>query len=72
MGVTQSWIRSAINQGVTHQGRRVTLEAETLELNGRNMHRIHVDAFITFLKAIHWKRLPAVAAPPTSLEASES
>lgn len=74
MGFTQTWVRDAINQGVTTKaGARVKLEAETLSINGRNVHRIHVDAFVTFLKAIGWKHLPTVPAPPSAsqLEASE-
>ena len=59
VGFTPSWIRLAIDQGVTVGRRVVKLEAETLELNGRRNVRIHVDHFRIFLQAIGWKRLPA-------------
>lgn len=58
MGFTPAWIRIAIDRGVTVRRRRVKLEAETLTLNGRRLHRIHQDRFREFLTAIGWKRLP--------------
>jgi hypothetical protein len=58
MGFTTEWVRAAIDEGVGVGGRVVRLEAETLRLNGRRSHRIHLDAFITFLQAIGWKRIP--------------
>ena len=69
MGYTPNWIRSAINKGVLvrRDAALVKLEAETLTLNGRTTHRIHLDSFVTFLIAIGWKRLPA---HPTGLRAS--
>jgi len=36
----------------------VKLEAETLTFGNRRTHRIHLDAFVTFLHAIGWKRIP--------------
>jgi hypothetical protein len=59
MGVTPEWVRSAIGAGVTVDGQVVKLEAETLAINGRNVYRIHLGAFRSFLRAIGWKRLPA-------------
>jgi hypothetical protein len=58
MGLTASWVRAAIDEGVTVGGRVVRLEAETLMLNGRRINRIHLDRFVLFLAAIGWKRIP--------------
>jgi hypothetical protein len=58
MGLTASWVRAAIDEGVTVGGRVVRLEAETLMLNGRRINRIHLDRFVVFLAAIGWKRIP--------------
>lgn len=68
MGYTSSWIRRAINDGVLVRGTTVRLEAETLSINGRTTHRIHLDSFVTFLRAIGWKRLPRQPLPHDSLE----
>jgi hypothetical protein len=40
----------------------VKLEAETITVRGRRCHRIHLDRFVDFLKAIGWKRLPRATA----------
>jgi len=65
MGVTPAWVRGAITTGVTiANGKIVKLEAETPVINGRRMHRIHLDSFVTFLTAIGWKHLPSRAAHP--------
>lgn len=61
MGLSSEFIRQAIDDGVAVQDTRVRLEAESLDLGSRRVHRIHLDAFITFLKAIGWKRLPVAA-----------
>jgi hypothetical protein len=58
MGFCPEWIRAAITEGVTHRGELVKLEAEALHLNGRTVYRIQLDGFVTFLRAIGWKRLP--------------
>jgi hypothetical protein len=63
MGFTSAWVRSAINEGVEVSGTTVKLEAETLTINGRIVHRIHEDSFIAFLSAIGWKRLPHRVSP---------
>jgi hypothetical protein len=60
MGFTPEWIRCAIDAGVTVDGRRVQLAAETLTIGSRRTHRIHVDQFVRFLDAIGWKRMPAI------------
>jgi hypothetical protein len=65
MGFTPAWIRAAIDEGVTVHRRVVKLEAETMTLNGRRVHRIHLDHFITFLVAIGWKRIPSAPAGAT-------
>lgn len=64
MGFTPEWIRGAIDEGVHVGGRPVKLEAETLTLKGRRIHRIHLDAFVSFLRAIGWQRLPKRASGP--------
>jgi hypothetical protein len=61
VGFTSEWIRKAIVDGVDIGDRRVRLEAETVTVNGRRRHRIYRDRFRTFLTAIGWKRLPALA-----------
>lgn len=64
---TPRWVRNAIARGVEVNGAIVKLEAEILVLNGRTHHRIYEQDFITFLKAIGWKRLPrrsASLSPP--------
>ena len=58
MGLTSAWIRAAIHEGVRVRGQVVMLEAESLSINGRPVHRVHLHHFVTFLKAIGWKRLP--------------
>lgn len=59
MGLTTEWVRGAIDEGVPVAGGRVVkLEAETLTVNNRRTHRIYLDAFRAFLKAIGWRRLP--------------
>jgi len=58
LGFSTSWIRAAITEGVIVHGQVVTLEAETITLNGRRTHRIHPDHFRRFLIAIGWHRLP--------------
>ena len=50
MGVSTDYIRGAIDDG--------KLEAETVTISGRKLHRIHLDAFRAWLQAIGWKRLP--------------
>lgn len=57
MGVTPSWIRSAITEGVPVDGRLVTLETEIVP-GKRLVYRIHLDRFIAFLRAIKWRRIP--------------
>jgi hypothetical protein len=58
MGFSPDWIRAAIDEGVTVRGHLVKLDAEILTMNGRRSHRVHLDAFIVFLTAIGWKRIP--------------
>ena len=58
MGFSTDWVRAAIDEGVMIEGELVKLEAETLTINGRRVHRIHLDRFVAFLQAIHWKRIP--------------
>lgn len=58
MGFTTEWVRGAIDEGVSISGHVVKLEAETLTINGRRSHRIHLDHFRTFLRAIGWMRIP--------------
>jgi hypothetical protein len=58
MGLTPEWVRGAIDEGVTVAGATVKLKAESLHVNGRRIHRIHLDAFRAFLTAIGWQRLP--------------
>lgn len=61
MGVTPSWIRSAITEGVPVRGGLVTLDAEVLVLSAhRRLYRVHLDQFIVFLRAIGWRRIPAL------------
>lgn len=57
-GLTTEWVRAAITEGVVVRGRLVKLEAETLTINGRRIHRIHGDRWVEFLIAIGWKRIP--------------
>ena len=57
-GMTTDWVRAAIDEGVPIGGRTVRLEAESLDVGRRRIHRIHLDHFITFLRAIGWKRIP--------------
>lgn len=65
MGVTPSWIRSAITEGVPVGGRLVKLEAEILAVSRRRrMIRIHLDRFVVFLIAIGWRRLPTIPRDP--------
>jgi len=58
MGFSGDWIRAAIDDGVEVHGTLVTLKAETMTINGRRQHRVHLDQFIVFLTAIGWKRIP--------------
>jgi hypothetical protein len=58
MNMTPVWVRRAIDEGVLTRGRLVKLEAETITVNGRRLHRIHLDRFIAFLQAIGWQRIP--------------
>lgn len=58
LNVGTQWVRDAIDVGVWAPGGLVKLQAETLTLNGRRIHRVHLDAFVSFLKAIGWRRLP--------------
>ena len=58
MGLTTEFIRGAIDEGVSVHGHQVHLGAETVTLNRRRIHRIHLDDFVTFLQAIGWKRIP--------------
>jgi hypothetical protein len=67
MGFTTEWIRRAIVDGVSVRGITVHLDAETLEINGRRLYRIHEDKFSEFLQAIGWKHLPS--RPHASLHA---
>jgi len=59
MGRSTTWVRGAIDDGVWIPGGLLRLKAETIVLNGRRTHRIHLDEFIEFLRAIGWKRIPA-------------
>jgi hypothetical protein len=54
------WVRRAINAGVTApDGRTVKLEAETVSRTGRRrIYRVYRGAFIDFLTAIGWTRIP--------------
>jgi len=62
MGLTPAFIRKAILAGVVvADGTTVKLEAETLMINGRHIHRIHEVKFAEFLVAIGWKHLPRPA-----------
>jgi hypothetical protein len=58
MGRSTAFVRDAIDEGHWTPTGLVRLEAETMVLNGRRTHRIHLDAFIRFLKRIGWKRIP--------------
>jgi hypothetical protein len=62
LGMTTEWMRAAIDKGVIVPGRMlpVKLEAETLSINGRKVHRIHHDRFVAFCKDIGWARIPAL------------
>lgn len=63
LGFTPEWVRRAIDDGVTIAGgQRVQLEAETIVICGRRRHRVHRDAFVRFLRAIGWQRLPSESA----------
>jgi hypothetical protein len=60
MGMSDEYIREAINQGVWTANGLVRLEAEYVPTNAtRGVYRIHQDAFIAFLTKINWKRIPA-------------
>jgi hypothetical protein len=59
LGFSTDWVCAAIDDGHQVHGTLVKLQAETLLINGRRTHRIHLDQFIVFLIAIEWKRLPA-------------
>jgi len=68
MGFSPEWIRQAIEHGHSNQqGLTVRLEAETLTVNGRRLHRIHLDEFIRFLKAYGWKRVPRHPREPAGV-----
>jgi hypothetical protein len=60
--MTTEWVRNAIDNGVTVPGRLlpVKLEAETLIINGRKVHRIHHDRFRAFCQALGWARIPTL------------
>jgi hypothetical protein len=58
LGFSANWIRTAIDAGIVVGDSRVRLEAETVTVGRRRQHRIHLDKFIEFLRAINWKRLP--------------
>jgi hypothetical protein len=60
LAMTTEWVRNAIDNGVTVPGRLlpVKLEAETLTINGRRVHRIHHDRFRAFCQDIGWARIP--------------
>jgi hypothetical protein len=62
LAMTTEWVRNAIDNGVTVPGRLlpVKLEAETLTINGRKVHRIHHDRFRAFCQAIGWARIPTL------------
>jgi hypothetical protein len=59
MGLTTEWVRGAIDEGLVVGGVLVRLDAETLTVNGRRLHRVHLDRFRAFLKAIGWRRIPS-------------
>jgi hypothetical protein len=69
MGLTTAWVRLAITEGVVTRGVCVKLEAETLKINNRRIHRIHLDKFIDFLRAVGWKRIPK--SPVTIVPAAQ-
>lgn len=52
MGVGTDFIRGAIEDG--------QLQAEDVRVNGKRLIRIHLVDFVTYLRAIGWKRLPRV------------
>lgn len=52
MGVGTDFIRGAIEDG--------QLQAEDVRVNGKRLIRVHLDAFVAYLRAIGWKRLPRV------------
>jgi hypothetical protein len=58
MGMSATWVRSAIDDGVWTARGRVRLGAETIVVNRRKLHRVHLDSFIEFLRAIGWRRVP--------------
>jgi hypothetical protein len=58
MGLTSTWIRTAIDVGVMVRGTVVKLQSDTLTTNGRRSHRIYLNDFTVFLRAIGWKHLP--------------
>jgi hypothetical protein len=66
MGFTTEWIRGAIDEGVRVRSQLVQLEAETITINGRRVHRIHLDHFIAFLQAIGWRRVPRRPHAPSA------
>jgi len=64
LGFSDQWVRAAIADGVVVHGTRVQLEAEVLTFGSRRrIYRIHRDAFLDFLRAIGWSRLPALPLP---------
>lgn len=58
LGFTTEWVRRAITEGVLVGGQLVKLEAEQIVVHNRMHYRVHEGHFITFLRAIGWKRLP--------------
>ena len=58
MGVSTQSVRDWIHHGYFTGTETVKLQAEMLTVNGRRMHRIYLDSFITFLTAIGWQRVP--------------
>jgi hypothetical protein len=59
MGVSTEYIREAINIGVWTSTGLVRLEAEYVpQGEDRGFYRVHVDAFVVFLKRIGWTRMP--------------
>jgi hypothetical protein len=67
MGYSREYVRRAIHRGVTApDGTTLKLEAETARTGPRRSYRIYRDAFIAFLTAIGWKRIPGAARAETT------
>jgi hypothetical protein len=58
MGMSPKWVRDAIVYGHHVKGAIVFLEAESVVVNRRTVHRIYLDRFAEFLTAIGWSRIP--------------